>query len=313
MSRRCIIRCITFAAVALATSAVGAQDRYLAEIYGEGVHQIYRGNTSGAEASLSKAINYGFEDSRAYYFRAINKMVSGDSYGGQHDIQMGAQLEVNGRGTYDIGRALERVQGPHRIRFEKMRREALLAAARAKANRSKNAPSRPYDREYLRDARPDKLDLLPNNDVPSAPSGSDPFLVDEDDMTESEDETPEPADDAPEEDSMDEDDPFGDEPEPEDDPFDDAPADDMGDEALDGGDDDMGGDDFGDDMGDDVFDDAGMDDAGAAGDDVPPPAEIEGDMGDDLGDEDMGDPFEDDALESPSDETGDDDLDSLFE
>ena len=298
-------RLMTFAAVALMASFATAQDRYLSEIYGEGVHAIYRGNSSAADRSLTQAINGGFEDARAYYFRGINKMLRGDTGGAESDIRMGAQQEVNGRGSYNIGLALARVQGPHRIRFEKIRRDALIAAQRAKAFRAKNAPDNAYDRDYLREPKPNPVDVIPG--VPPAPAAGDPFMDDDDEMQPAEDLTDEDELDEPMADddsddlmSDDEDDPFTDDEMGEggDDAFDDDPTEDMsGDDAFGDedafGDDDMGGDDIG---GDDGF-----------GDDPSP--EVDDVDGDDAFGED--DAFgDDDTLESATDT--DDDLDSLF-
>lgn len=300
-----VARLMTFAAVALMASIASAQDRYLSEMYGEGVHAIFRGNSSAADRSLSQAIDGGFEDARAYYFRGINKMLRGDTGGAESDIRMGAQQEVNGRGSYNIGIALERVQGPHRIRFEKIRRDALLAAQRAKVWRAKNAPDNAYDRDYLREPKPNPVDVI-MDDVPPAPPAGDPFMGGEDDMKPAED--------------MDEDDDLLDEPmedesgddmlEDEGNPFeDDEPTDDGGfgdDDAFeDDPTEDMSGDDGG--FGDDDFgdDDLGGDDMG----DTPPEVDdLDGDDGG-FGDDDPS-PFDDDALESTDD--ADDDLDSLF-
>ena len=298
-------RLLTVAVVTLMAAAVSAQDRYLAEMYGEGVHAIYRGNNSDASRTLTNAINGGFEDARAYYFRAITKMISGDSSGAETDIRMGAEQEVNGRGSYDVGFALQRFQGPNRVKFEKVRRDALIAAQKAKALRARSAPDNAYDRDYLREPAdtPGPIDVIP--EVPPAP-GNDPFM-DDDDAMEPVEETPamddDPADDISDAGMDDTEDPFADD--AEDDPF----ADDMGEDMSEP--DDMGGeeDPFTDDADDPFADDSGDDPfADDVGDDVS--AEVD-DMGDDLGD----DPFADDSLESPTDDDDGDDLglDSLFD
>lgn len=315
-----VARLMTLAAIALMASFASAQDRYLAEMYGEGVHAVYRGNSSAADRSLSRAIDGGFEDARAYYFRAINKMLRGDTGGAESDIRMGAEQEVNGRGSYNIGLALERVQGPHRIRFERVRRDALIMAQRAKAWRAKNAPDNAYDRDYLREPKPNPVDVIPG--VPPAPAADDPFMGDDDEMKpadpmDDDDELEEPMeDDSDDVMSDDSEDPFtDDEPAADDeDPFaedDMGDSDDFGDDPTEdmSGDDDFGDDAFSDDDvgGEDLSgDDMGGDDFGA--DDTP--AEVDDLGGDDLdGDSPFGD---DDALEAPSDDAADE-LDSLFD
>lgn len=298
-----VARLMTLAAVMLMASVASAQDRYLAEIYGEGVHAVYRGNTSFADRSFGQAIDGGFEDARAYYFRAINKMLRGDTYGAESDIRLGAQQEVNGRGSYNIGLALERVQGPHRIRFERIRRDALIAAQRAKAWKARNAPDNAYDRDYLREPKPNPVEIIPG--VPPAPFGGDPF-TDDDEMKPAEnmdDDVAEPMVDDADDDLLEEegDDPFTDDVPPagdDEDPF----GDDAG--GFDDPTEDMGGDDDG--FGDDDF---GDDDLG--GDELDgPPAEVDDLGGGDLDDDPFAD--DDDSLESATDDAADE-LDSLFD
>ncbi len=120
--------------IALMFSATAqAQDRYLSQIYGQGVHSFHRGNTAQATQQFTSAIDMGMNDPRPYYFRAIANLRSGNGYSAESDIRQGATLEVNGSGSYSIGRALERIQGPARLRFENLRRSALLQATRDRA------------------------------------------------------------------------------------------------------------------------------------------------------------------------------------
>jgi hypothetical protein len=44
----------------------------------------------------------------------------------EEDFRTAATLEVEGTGTYDIGRALERIQGAERLCLERIRRDTLL-------------------------------------------------------------------------------------------------------------------------------------------------------------------------------------------
>ncbi len=120
--------------LAVLAAATQAQDRIAAEIYGHGVHSYYRGDLQAANEQFDQAINAGFNDPRVYYFRAISKLRACDTYGAESDIRLGANLEVNGSGAYNVGRALERVQGNLRVRFETLRRQARMEAQMARAN-----------------------------------------------------------------------------------------------------------------------------------------------------------------------------------
>ncbi len=167
--------------VGVLVGSAAAQDRILSEMYGEGVSTYYQGDAHQADTELSNAINQGFEDPRAYYFRGINKLQQGRTNQAETDIRTGAMLEVDGTGTYNIGLALQRVQGPHRIEFERIRRDAVLTAQRARAQRSRMDTQQPLGngREYLRDPIP----AAPTRDIPDVPqpthpSEDDPFRDD---------------------------------------------------------------------------------------------------------------------------------------
>ena len=121
--------------------------------------------------------------------------------------QTGAQYELEGRGTYDIGAALYRIQGHQRIEFERMRRDAKLEVV-SSGGTSSPAPADIY--------------LPPPTTVePGIPPGlTDPF-VDEAEEVEL------PVDDV--EPEVDADDMFGEEaPADDQDVFGDAPTDDTG-------------------------------------------------------------------------------------
>jgi hypothetical protein len=54
----------------------------------------------------------------------------GRGFEADNEFQMGATMEFSGEGTYDVARALERVQGAERLKIETTRRNARLAAMR---------------------------------------------------------------------------------------------------------------------------------------------------------------------------------------
>ena len=119
----------TFVVVLLltGTSSAAAQNPYVLEIYGDGVHAFHRGEIAQARAQFDKAINNGSRDPRVFYYRALTNLQYGDQASADQDIRTGVTFELQGLGTYDIGRALERVQGPHRIEFEEQRLDIKLA------------------------------------------------------------------------------------------------------------------------------------------------------------------------------------------
>jgi hypothetical protein len=126
------------AASCLPTGLAEAQQAVMDEFYGNGVHNFYDRDFFQAMNNLSVAIDGGSKDPRAYYYRGLAKMRTGDHYGAQADMQMGAQFEsADIDGFYPVSKALERVQGSERRELERYR-----ALARAQAR----------DRQLRRDA-----------------------------------------------------------------------------------------------------------------------------------------------------------------
>ena len=107
-------------------NVVHAQDP-LDEMYGQAVHSYFRGDSMLASDLLTEVIDAGSLDPRAFFFRGLTQ-----SYGGADmnnpDFERGAQLEIEGKKVVNIGKALERVQGPVRIAIEKARAKARLAS-----------------------------------------------------------------------------------------------------------------------------------------------------------------------------------------
>ncbi len=129
-----------FAILAMATvaSTAHAQSSVLAEFYGRGVHAYYGNDVTTAYDYLSKAIDGGINDPRAYYFRGLAAVASGREYEAEADYRAGAELEAKGTFGPAIGQSLSRIQGSHRIAIENMRQQArldhqLMASKRSKA------------------------------------------------------------------------------------------------------------------------------------------------------------------------------------
>lgn len=113
-----------------------AQTAVLSEIYGRGVHAYNSGQYDRATELMSMAIDNGFKDPRAYYFRGLATAASGRGYDATGDFELGAELEARGAFGNSIGRALARVQGSTRLELEKIREHAQLRALAANQARS---------------------------------------------------------------------------------------------------------------------------------------------------------------------------------
>jgi hypothetical protein len=108
------------------TSLVRAQDP-LDEMYGQAVHSFFRGDAQRAEELLTEVIDAGSFDPRAYYFRGLCQSMYG-AEAGMSDFDRGAELEMEGKKVVNVGKALERIQGPARMAIEKARSKARLAS-----------------------------------------------------------------------------------------------------------------------------------------------------------------------------------------
>jgi hypothetical protein len=125
------LRVIALALLALGfVASVRAQAQNSSELtatYGRGVHAYFANRTDLAEQFFSQVIEAGSTDPRVFYFRAMTRVRSGRPYEAEEDMRMGATLEARDPGNrLAIGKALERVQGPHRILLEGFRQQARL-------------------------------------------------------------------------------------------------------------------------------------------------------------------------------------------
>jgi hypothetical protein len=128
-------RLLTYAFGFLATlgfSANSFAQTAMDETYGIGVHSYFSNNLPQAELIFTQLIDRGSEDPRVHYFRGITQARLGGEGAGQADFDRGAELEMQGKRAVDIGRALQRIQGPIRTQLEKARSAARLAYATQK-------------------------------------------------------------------------------------------------------------------------------------------------------------------------------------
>jgi hypothetical protein len=99
------------------------------ELYGKGVHAYFAREYLKAHDELTRAIEAGSNDPRAYYFRGLALLQLGRPEQAEDDFNRGAQLEVKDTSRYyNVARALERVQGRPRHMLEKYRLEARVAS-----------------------------------------------------------------------------------------------------------------------------------------------------------------------------------------
>jgi tetratricopeptide (TPR) repeat protein len=113
----------------LSTVSLFAQDAALAQQYGSGVHAYFTGDMMGAYETLTVAIEHGSKDPRVFYFRGLAYLRLGRPQEAAADFRKGAELESKDINRfYNVGKALERVQGNERLELENFRVDARMAA-----------------------------------------------------------------------------------------------------------------------------------------------------------------------------------------
>ena len=142
-------------AAAAALPAAAAQPTIeslpLAAAYGNGVHAYFAGDFERAYEDLSQAIEAGTTDPRAYYFRGLAALRQGRGDEAEADFTEGATRESSGLGAWPVGRSLERIQGPDRLRLERHRTRARVTLLQ----RERDAELRRYSQ--IEAAQPDVL------------------------------------------------------------------------------------------------------------------------------------------------------------
>jgi hypothetical protein len=123
LAASCLASALSFSAPAL------AQQDAMTELYGQGVHHYFAGDYANAELLLNQVLSSGSKDPRVHYFLGLCKvMQGGGTLAGLADFEAGATAEANSRNSYQIGQALQRVQGPVRAEIEKARVNARAVA-----------------------------------------------------------------------------------------------------------------------------------------------------------------------------------------
>lgn len=119
--------------------------------YGSGVHAYFAGDYVRSYESLSEVVRSGSLDPRSRYFRGLAALQLGRLDEAEADFSEGAELEARGLGAWPVGRSLERIQGVDRLRLERHRVRARLAAMQE----SREAAVRRYSE--IEDAQDDVL------------------------------------------------------------------------------------------------------------------------------------------------------------
>jgi hypothetical protein len=127
-----------------------AQDFGAADtLYASGVNAYFHGRPAEAEVSFTSLMGIDPNDPRAFYFRAFSLMHQGREDEARSDMEIGAEMEARSPHRFDIGKTLERVQGPTRLLLEQYRN-------RARTNAAMNQPVGPVrapDAAVLRERR----------------------------------------------------------------------------------------------------------------------------------------------------------------
>ena len=96
---------------------------------GAGMHAFHGGDYAASFNWLSGVIEAGSKDPRAFYFRGLAARRCGREFEAEADFLEGARLEAMGNGGWNVGRALERVQGADRLLIERYRAKARASLA----------------------------------------------------------------------------------------------------------------------------------------------------------------------------------------
>ena len=158
MSRHKFAACLILGCTAVFPLAARAQQFGAADaLYSSGVEAYFRGCSAEAESSFSNLMTVDPNDPRAHYFRALSLMRQGREHEARSDMEIGAQLEARAPNRFDIGKTLERVQGPSRLLLEQYRSRARVAASMNPPRGAVRAP----DTVVLREQRVVPLDEFP--------------------------------------------------------------------------------------------------------------------------------------------------------
>ena len=131
---RCVVLLVGGLILAASASA-HAEEAILGQMYGNGVHAYFAQDYLKAHQDLTAAIDGHTQDPRCYYFRGLAYLKLGRPQDAELDFQQGAKLETSDLNrSYNVARALERVQGVDRWAVEQHRVEARMAVVQKSEN-----------------------------------------------------------------------------------------------------------------------------------------------------------------------------------
>lgn len=203
-------------ALAAGRAHAGEMPPALATGYGNGVHAFNQGDYQCSYDELTRVIEAGSNDPRAFYFRGLAALKLGRVDEADTDFQQGANLEADGIGGRAVSRALERIQGCDRLKLEQYRSQARVSAVQRDREAIRQRYSDIYEAEpeVLRRRRPEPVEPVqapaPKEPEPAAEAAAEE-TAEEPAAEPAEEPAEEPADEAAEE-SGDTSDPFGDAP-----------------------------------------------------------------------------------------------------
>ena len=162
----------------LSTVSLFAQDAVLTQEYGSGVHAYFTGDSMKAYERLTAAIQGGSKDPRAFYFRGLAYLKLGRAQEAAGDFRKGAELESKDINRfYNVGKALERVQGSARLELENYRVDARMGVLEQleKLRKERYEAAQREEARVMREqaaAAPETPEVVPS---PPAESSSNPF------------------------------------------------------------------------------------------------------------------------------------------
>jgi len=165
--------------VLLCAMPLAAQDAALDQMYGSGVHAYFSQDHRQAYDHFTAAIDAGTTDPRCYYFRGLCYLKLGREEEAEMDFEQAARLEAQDVNKfYDVGRALERIQGSTRLTIERYRAEARMEALKReeKLRRERYGKLREAEQRVLEtqaEAAPATPLEVPA--PPGPPTATDPF------------------------------------------------------------------------------------------------------------------------------------------
>lgn len=180
----CIVAVTLLHSLSRGADAAGVDPLPLAASYGSGVHSYFAGDYDRSYQDLSAAIEGGSTDPRVWYFRGLAALRLGRIDEAEADFTTAAERESRGTGGWPVARSLERVQGVDRLRLERHRVRARVAALQ----RDQEAVRRRYSE--IEEAAPDVLRR--RKPVPQAPADAGPFEETRSPKGRAEDEPPAP-------------------------------------------------------------------------------------------------------------------------